>query len=163
MTEQLHSELSLSSPSRERLVIWRSFFETAWALLDLLDADLQERAGVPLRWYDVLVHLEENDRLRMNELATKILSSKSGLTRVIDKMEEAGLVARERPAGDRRAIDVSLTDEGRRALSEARALHRDAIEQFFAKHLDDRDFTALARAMPKVRDVVRPLREERLS
>jgi DNA-binding MarR family transcriptional regulator len=159
----LHSELTLSSPTRERLVVWRSFFETAWALLDLLDTDLQERASIPLRWYDVLVHLEENERLRMNELAAKILASKSGLTRVVDNMEEAGLVVRERSADDRRAIDVLLTDRGRETLTQARKFHRDAIEQFFASHLDDRDFEALARAMPKVRDVVRPLRAEKLS
>src|SRR3954453_10629578 len=100
MSEQLQSELSqeeqpLSSPSPERLRAWRLYFESALALLDVLDAELERDAGIPLRWYDVLVHLEETpDGLRMNELAERILYSKSGLTRVVDRLEEAGLVQR---------------------------------------------------------------------
>jgi DNA-binding MarR family transcriptional regulator len=165
LREQLHSELSLSSPSRTRLKTWRAFFETAWALLDLLDADLQEQVGFPLRWYDVFIALEESpgERLRMNELALKILSSKSGLTRVVDRMEEAGYVVRERPAGDRRVIEVALTEAGREAMLRARRFHRHAIQQLFARHLDDADFAALEQVFPKVRDSVRALRAERLA
>ena len=74
-----------------------------------------------LRWYDVLVNLEEADRpVRMNELASRILASKSGLTRVIDRMEEAGLVERQRPQEDRRAIEVVMTPKGAEALRAAR-------------------------------------------
>jgi len=143
-------------------LIWRSFFETASALLDVLDRQLQARAGISLPWYDVLVHLEEADdgRLRMGDLANGILFSKSGLTRVVDRMEHVGLVQRERPAGDRRVIEVVLTDAGRETLAAARPYHRDDVERLFASHLDDRDFAALARAMPKVRDVARTARLE---
>ena len=64
MEKQLHGELShgeqsLSSPSAERLRAWRLYFESALALADVLDAELERDAGIPLRWYDVLVHLEE--------------------------------------------------------------------------------------------------------
>ena len=103
MSEQLHSELSqrgqsLSSPSPERLRAWRLYFESALALIDVLDAELEREAGMPLRWYDALVHLEETpDGLRMNELAERILYSKSGFTRVVDRLEETGLVQRVRP------------------------------------------------------------------
>jgi DNA-binding MarR family transcriptional regulator len=160
----LHRELNLSTPSPEELVIWRLFFESAQALYDLLDDELRERAGISLRWYDVLVHLEEapDGRLRMNELAHEIVFSKSGLTRVVDKMEEAGLVGRERPKSDRRVIEVVLTPEGMEALSIARPLHRDDIENFFARHIDERDVKALTRAFRKVRDEVRPLRAAQL-
>ena len=119
MSKQLQSGLShegqpLSSPSSERLRAWRLYFESALALVDVLDAELERDAGIPLRWYDVLVHLEETpDGLRMNELAERILYSKSGFTRVVDRMEEAGLVRRVRPENDRRSILVVLTDEGR--------------------------------------------------
>ena len=119
MSEQLQSglsqrEQSLSSPSPERLRAWRLYFESALALVDVLDAELERDAGIPLRWYDALVHLEETpDGLRMNELAERILYSKSGFTRVVDRMEEAGLVRRVRPENDRRSILVVLTDEGR--------------------------------------------------
>ena len=83
MDQQLHSELSykeqsLSSPSPEGLRAWRLFFESALALLDLLDAELEQAVGIPQRWYDVLVHLEESPHgLPMNELAERILYSKS--------------------------------------------------------------------------------------
>jgi DNA-binding MarR family transcriptional regulator len=158
--EHLQGELILSSPSRTKLKAWRLFFESAWALLDVLDRELQEGAGIPLRWYDVLVHLEEapDERLRMGDLADAILSSKSGLTRVVDKMEEAGLVCRERPDGDRRVIEVALTAGGREALAAARPIHRDGIRRHFASHLDAEDVRALTRGLRKVRDAVRPAR-----
>jgi DNA-binding MarR family transcriptional regulator len=154
----------LSSPTRAQLRTWRAFFETAFSLIQIFDADLQEQSGLSLRWYDVLVHLEEaaDRRMRMNELAAAIVSSKSGLTRVVDRMEEEGLVRRERPDGDRRVIEVVLTDEGNAKLQDARKLHRHGIQEYFARHLDAKDFAALERALPKVRDVVRPLRAEKL-
>lgn len=110
---RLHSESSLSSPTPEQLAAWRVFFECAYALIDILDSELQAEGPITLRWYDVLVHLEEaEDGLRMGELADRILFSKSGFTRVIDRMEEAALVRRERPADDRRVVKVFITPEG---------------------------------------------------
>jgi DNA-binding MarR family transcriptional regulator len=161
-TQPFHEQQELSSPPREQLAVWRLFFESAWALPDILDRELQAAMGMPLRWYDVLVSLEEaaDGRLRMGDLANAILASKSGLTRVIDRMEKAGLVRRERPGGDRRVIEVAVTDEGVAALRAARAVHRDGIRRHFAQHLDDDDWQALARALRKVRDAVRPARME---
>src|SRR5215217_9069447 len=156
MSEQLHNglsqdEQSLSSPTPERLLAWRLYFESALALIDVLDSELERDAGVPMRWYDALVHLEETpDGLRMNELAERILYSKSGFTRVVDRMEEAGLVRRVRPENDRRSILVVLTDAGRGTLEEARHHHRHAIDQHFSRHLADTDIKALSRAFEKV-------------
>jgi DNA-binding MarR family transcriptional regulator len=168
MSEQLrrrlsHREQSLSSPSPERLRAWRLYFESALALVDVLDAELERDAGIPLRWYDALVHLEEApDGLRMNELAERILYSKSGFTRVVDRMEEAGLVRRVRPENDRRSILVFLTDEGLNTLEQARLHHRHAIEQHFSRHLADADIKALTRAFEKVSTHARPLRPGRI-
>ena len=154
----------MSSPSPERLRAWRLFFESALALVDVLDAELERDAGIPLRWYDVLVKLEETpDGLRMNELAERILYSKSGFTRVVDRLEEAGLVRRVRPANDRRSILVLLTDEGRTTMERARRHHRHAIEQHFSRHLSDTDVKALTRALEKVSAHARPLRPGRIS
>jgi DNA-binding MarR family transcriptional regulator len=163
-TRQLQSERSVSSPPREQLVVWRTFLESAFALIDILDAELQEERSISLRWYDVLVHLEEAEHgIRMNELASRILASKSGLTRVIDRMEEAGLVERRRPAQDRRVIEIVMTKSGQKALTNARSVHRRGIDEHFAQHLNERDFAALSRALEKVRDHVRPLRPGRIS
>jgi DNA-binding MarR family transcriptional regulator len=168
MSEQLqeglsHREPSLSSPSAERLRAWRLYFESALALIDVLDAELERDAGIALRWYDVLVKLEEMpDGLCMNELAERILYSKSGFTRVVDRMEEAGLVRRVRPQDDRRSILVFMTEEGRSTMEHARRHHRHAIEEHFSSHLTDSDIKALIRAFEKVSVHARPLRPGRI-
>ena len=160
----MQSELKLSSPSQHQLGAWRIFLECAFALIDILDAELQAEGEMTLRWYDVLVHLEEAEHpVRMNELASRILASKSGLTRVVDRMEEAGLVRRERPGDDRRVVEVVITKKGLEALWAARLVHRRGINEHFAQHLSGVDFAALETALEKVRDHVRPLRPGRVS
>jgi DNA-binding MarR family transcriptional regulator len=160
---QSQEEQSLSSPSRERLRAWRLFFESALAVIDVLERELERDAGFPLPWYDVLVQLEDApEGRRMNELADRILYSKSGLTRVVDRMEKAGLVRRVRPENDRRSIFVSLTEEGRETMERARRHHRHGIEQHFASHLSDADVKALTRALEKVSAHARPLRPGRV-
>jgi DNA-binding MarR family transcriptional regulator len=167
--EQLQSEInqaqsSLSSPSREALASWRVFFECALALPDILDAELADAVGLPFRWYDVLVQLEESGMgAPMGELASRILASKSGLTRVIDKMEKAGLVRRERPEDNRRVVLVFITPEGLQTLQDARRVHRDGIRRHFTEHLTEAELTRLAKTLEKVRGHVRPLRPGRVT
>jgi DNA-binding MarR family transcriptional regulator len=157
-------EQSLSSPTPERLRCWRLFFESSMALIDMLDTELQEAVGIPQRWYDVLVQLEEApDGLPMNELAERILYSKSGFTRVVDRMEEAGLVRRVRPEHDRRSILVVLTEEGTETMQRARRHHRDGIDRHFSRHLTDAEVRALTKALEKVSSHARPLRPGRIS
>jgi DNA-binding MarR family transcriptional regulator len=153
----------LSSPPRAALAAWRVFFECALALPDVLDAELRAAGKLTLRWYDVLVSLEdEAEGLPMTELANRILASKSGLTRVIDKMEAEGLVRRERPPGDRRVVLVRLAEAGRAALEDARAVHRDGIRRHFAELLDEDELAQVAAVLDKVRAHVRPLRPGRV-
>lgn len=156
-------ELELSSPSPERLRAWRLYFESALALTDVLGTELEHDAGIPLRWYDVLVQLEDSpEGIPMNQLAERILHSKSGFTRVVDRMEEAGLVQRVRPENDRRSILVVLTDEGRTTMEQARRHHRHGIEQHFSSHLADTDIKTLIRALEKLSTHARPLRPGRI-
>ena len=168
MREQLHrgqsqKGQSLSSPSPERLRAWRLYFESALALNDLLDTELEREAGIPLRWYDVLVQLEESPAgIPMNALADRILYSKSGFTRVVDRMEEAGLVRRVRPEHDRRSILVVLTDKGSDTMKRARRYHRDGIERHFSQHLSSTEIKALTRALEKISTHARPLRPGRI-
>lgn len=158
------NEPSLSSPSPERLRAWRLFFESALALRDLLDSELERDAGLSLRWYDVLVHLEETpEGLRMSELAERVLYSKSGLTNIVDRMEEAGLVRRVYPREDRRSILVALTDQGRGTMERARRQHRHGIEEHFSRHLAETDIRSLIRAFEKVSAHARPLRPGRIN
>jgi DNA-binding MarR family transcriptional regulator len=142
---------SASTLTPERLRAWRLFFESALALLDMLDSDAESSLGIPMQFYDVLVHLEETpDGLRMNELADKILYSKSGLTRVVDRMEKAGLVRRHVPANDRRSVFVLQTAKGRKTMEEARARHHQWIDENFSGLLANNDIRAITRAFEKL-------------
>ena len=153
----------MSSPSPERLRAWRLYFESAMALMDVLGAEMERDAGIPMRWYDVLVHLEESpDGLRMKDLAERILYSKSGFTNVVDRMEKEGLVERVRPENDRRSILVVLTPTGRKRMQEARRCHREGLEEHFSRHLADSDVKALTRAFEKLTQHARPLRPGRI-
>jgi DNA-binding MarR family transcriptional regulator len=162
--ELSHGEQSLSSPSPERLRAWRLYFESALALLDTLEHDFERAAGFPVQWYDVLVHLEETrDGLRTSELAQKVLFSKSGFTRVVDKMEAAGLVRRVRPENDRRSIFIRLTPEGHAAIKRARPPHHHWVEENFTGLLTDGDIKAVTRAFEKISARARTLRPGRVN
>jgi DNA-binding MarR family transcriptional regulator len=161
--EQSQKERSLSSPSPARLRCWRLFFESGLALLDVLDTELEHAVGIPMRWYDVLVHLEESPQgIPMNALAERILYSKSGFTRVVDRMEQAELVRRVRPEHDRRTILVVLTDNGAQTMERARRYHRDGIDRHFSQHLTDDEINVLTRALERVSTHARPLRPGRI-
>jgi DNA-binding MarR family transcriptional regulator len=168
MRERLQSELSqeersLSSPTPDRLRAWRLFLESGLALQSVLDAELEHEVGLTLRWYDVLIHLEESpDGVPMSELAGRILHSKSGFTRLVDKMEDAGLVRRVRPEHDRRSILVVLTEQGAQTMHRARRYHRDGIQRHFSQHLTDTEIKTLTHALEKISTHARPLRPGRI-
>jgi DNA-binding MarR family transcriptional regulator len=154
----------MSRPTTKQRAQWRVFLETALAVIDILDAEMQEQQGITLAWYDVLIHLEDApDGLSMTEIANRILFSKSGLTRVIDRMEAAGLVRRERPPEDRRVVKVLLTAAGVDALNSARAVHRRGIQEHFVSHFDPARLEQLSDMLQGVREHVRPLRPGRIS
>src|SRR5579859_3239466 len=85
------------------LVAWRSFLTAHAALINQIERELLEAGVVPLSWYDVLFALYDapGQRLRMSELASAIVLSRSGLTRLVDRLEAEGLLARERSVSDR--------------------------------------------------------------
>ncbi len=134
------------------------------ALHDVLDVEMQATAGISLQWYDVLVHLEDAPGgLPMNDLARRILHSKSGLTRIVDRMHEAGLVRRERPEHDRRVVLVVLAGKGRELIAQTRPHHRERIAAHFTSHLTPALRETLVAALTPVRDHIEPLRPGRIS
>jgi DNA-binding MarR family transcriptional regulator len=86
----------------------------------------------------------------MQELSESVLLSKSGLSRLVDRMEEAGLVRRERCEDDRRGWFTVLTEQGRSALRRAAPIHLRGIQEHFARHLDDEEARVLATALARV-------------
>jgi DNA-binding MarR family transcriptional regulator len=136
----------------DKLRAWRLFLESYRGLVDALEHELQGAKGLPLSFYDVLVQLHEapEQRLRMNELASSVLLSRSGLTRLIDRMESAGLVERSLCSDDRRGSFAVLTDRGREAFRDAAPVHIAGVKRHFADHLTDAEARTLIKALTKL-------------
>lgn len=142
-------------PDPERLAVWRAFLEANAALTRVLGQELEEQRGLSLHWYDVLVQLQEaGGRLRMHELADRVLLHKSSISRLIDRMEDAGFVKREACLSDGRSRYAVLTPAGRDALRRAAPVHLRGVQRHFASHLTDSDVVALARVFAKLPGVV---------
>jgi DNA-binding MarR family transcriptional regulator len=86
----------------------------------------------------------------MGELADDLLLSRGGVTRLIGRMEDAGLVRREVPPHDRRATYAHITDKGREAFERALPIHVSKVHEYFHQHLDDEELAALTRIMAKI-------------
>ena len=96
------------------LAAWRGFLRVHAALSKQLDAELEATHGLPLTSYDVLINLQAapDRRLRMADLAERALLSRSGMTRLVDRLERQGLLARDTCASDARGCFAVLTDAG---------------------------------------------------
>jgi DNA-binding MarR family transcriptional regulator len=116
-----------------RLDAWRAFLRAHARLTRLLEHELQAEQSMALADYDVLVQLAvaDEDRLRMSELADRILLSRSGITRLVDRLEAAGLVERVTCETDRRGQWAQLTDAGRGRLREASPTHLRGVAEHF--------------------------------
>src|SRR5262245_20848548 len=104
------------------LAAWRGFLRVHSALVRELDRELESQHGLPLTQFEVLVHLNNapDHRLRMSELASTVLLSQSGVTRLVDRLERDGLVVREPCPNDRRGLRGSITDGGMLRLAATR-------------------------------------------
>jgi DNA-binding MarR family transcriptional regulator len=138
-----------------QLRAWRAFLEAHARVTERLERELRDEQGLPLAWYDVLVHLHEatEHRLRMQDLAGEVLLSKSGLTRLIDRMERAGLVRRAACTEDRRGTFAELTAQGREMLRRTSPTHLRGVAEHFAAHLDDDESAVLERVLTRVASV----------
>jgi DNA-binding MarR family transcriptional regulator len=116
------------------------------ALLHDLDADLSAAHGLSLRSYEVLLFLEDapRKRLRMTDLSRSVLLSASGVSRLVDRLERKGYVARERCADDGRGYFAVLTAAGGAKLREARATHLAGVRRLFLERFDVADLVRLA-------------------
>jgi DNA-binding MarR family transcriptional regulator len=139
-------------PDPASLSAWRLLLEAHATVTELLEHELVAERGLPLSRYDVLLNLAEapDSRLRMQELSASVLLSKSGLSRLVDRMVEAGLVRRERCEDDRRGWFAVLTDQGRSALRRAAPVHLRGIEEHFTRHLEPEEVEAMTAALKRV-------------
>ena len=128
---------------------WRGVLFASARILRIADLDMLERDGFPLTWFDVLSRLADAvpAGLRMQELEELALFTRGGLTRLVDRIEAAGLVRREPVPGDRRGVRVALTAEGRQRYSAALTRHMQVIEREFGRRLAPEQHRAVAEAL----------------
>ena len=137
---------------KEKTDTWRLFLETFAQVMRYLECRIKADQAIPATWFDVLLHLHEapESRLRIGELAKSLVLTPSNATRLFDRLEKAGHLRREAIPEDRRGANIVMTEEGKAAFMRALPGNRSRVDEVFLRHLDDRDFRDLHRALSKV-------------
>ena len=137
-----------------RLAAWSAFLHAHARVVRELERELQAEQGMALTDYDVLVQLANADerRLRMSELADRLLLSRSGVTRLVDRLEAGGLVERVSCDSDRRGQWASLTDAGYDRLRTASPTHLRGVASHFLDRLSGQELTELERTLARLAD-----------
>jgi DNA-binding MarR family transcriptional regulator len=139
---------------RRELLAWRGMLEVQAVLLPALEAELRQHTGLTLSEFDVLYQLWRmpDKRRRMIDLARAVLVTPGGVTRIVDRLEDRGLVRRLSTTG-RQAVATALTDRGERELHAAMNVHFAGVRRTFVRHLTDGD-------IDRVIDLWRRIREQ---
>jgi DNA-binding MarR family transcriptional regulator len=138
--------------SPAQLAAWRNLITAHAMVIEQIDRDLAAAGCIPLHWYDVLVELVEapEQRLRMSELARRVVLSRSTLTHLAARLEGEGLLRRERVAMDRRGANAVLTGAGRAALRKAWPVYARGIGAYFARHLGPAEAEQLGELLARI-------------
>ncbi|MCI0712950.1 MAG: MarR family transcriptional regulator [Chloroflexi bacterium] len=136
---------------------WRLFITTHATLIGIIDKEMADADVVPLHWYDVLIELYEapDRKLRMHELAERVVLSRSGLTRLVDRLEKAGYLQREVDPEDRRGFFTVITDEGVNALRTGWKVYEQGIKEHFARFLSEEEAIILQNAFTRMLEATR--------
>ena len=132
---------------------WVEFYLAQSQITREIDRRMTAAGVVGMEVYDVLLNLEDapDSRLRMNELADRVTYSRSGITRLVDRLEKEGLVARVACPNDRRAMHCQLTARGRAERERAWPVYAAGIEALFGRHLSDEDAKTIVRLFAPLR------------
>jgi len=135
-----------------RLAAWRTFLMAHALVSRRLDDELRLEHGISLAEYDALVQLAHapGRRLRMNQLAERVILSRSGVTRLVDRLEADGYATRSSCPSDARGAEAVLTEAGLAKLRAATGTHLRGVERYFLAALAPRDLAALERALGAV-------------
>ncbi len=138
-----------SRPDALWLDAWRGVLYASASILRVAEPDLLAKVGIPLTWVDVLAQLYDapGRALRIQEIQERSLFTRSGITRLIDRIEAEGLVRREPVPGDRRGVFVVLTAEGLRRHDAAFAAHLPVIQQEIERRLTPKQQRAVSKAL----------------
>jgi DNA-binding MarR family transcriptional regulator len=134
---------------------WRAFIEGSWELHTRIEDELRAATGLSMADYHVMVVLSEAPahRLRMGELAGRLVFSPSRLTYQINSMIKRGLVRKQPCPEDGRGQEAVLTDEGMARLEAAAPLHLKTVRDSFIDHLDDDELAVIGRVFDRIRKV----------
>ncbi|HEY6738727.1 MAG TPA: MarR family transcriptional regulator [Actinopolymorphaceae bacterium] len=134
------------------LAAWRAMLLAYNAALREIEADVRRDAPIPLTWYDVLLELDAapGRRLRMRELGERVVLSRTRVSRLVEEMARQDLVRKEPDDRDARVTWAAITPAGRTALRRTAPVYLAGIDRHFARHLDERSLTSVARALTKV-------------
>jgi DNA-binding MarR family transcriptional regulator len=138
--------------SDRELSAWRGFLRAHTALTRELDAELLAAHGLPLTSYEVLLFLADapGGRMRMSELAESVLLSRSGLTRLVDRLAGSGLIERTRCTEDARGWFAAITPKGREVFDEARKTHLDGVRRLFVASFSKDELEALGGCLERL-------------
>ena len=138
--------------SERELRAWRGLLHAHATLVKALDAELVAEHGLAVTSYEVLMYVNDapNGRMRMHEIASSVLLSRSGLTRLVDRLERDGLISREACDSDARGAYAVITEAGRRKLAEARRTHLAGVRRHFLDRLDEAELDRLGDVWVKV-------------
>jgi DNA-binding MarR family transcriptional regulator len=125
---------------------WVFFLRAHAAITRELSVDLQREHGLTLNDYEVLLHLSHADggRLRRVDLAERVILTASGITRLLEGLERAGLVRKENCASDARVTYAKITPDGRAKLREAAKTHLRGLDELFVGRYSESELTTLA-------------------
>jgi DNA-binding MarR family transcriptional regulator len=147
----LDALITAALPDRRGLAAWRSLLNAHASLMRELATDLAMKTRLPLGDFDVLAQLAlAGGDLRMTELAAKAFSSRSAMTRRVDRLVEEGLVRRTSSDADGRGVVIAVTETGMARLAEAMPVHLAGVSKLFLERLDDRELAVLEHALDKV-------------
>jgi len=143
---------TLASLSEGELAALRGLMRAHASLSKRLDAELERAHGLPLSSYEVLRHLEdaEANRMRMCDLAERAQLSRSGLTRLVDRLERDGLLVRCTCDHDARGAYACLTELGQERLADARGTHLAVVREQFLSRFSEPELGALAEMWDRI-------------
>jgi DNA-binding MarR family transcriptional regulator len=148
--------ISGTSPelSHQHHMAWFNMLRARASVERLVEQRRHSTEVVPLGWYDVLLTLEKapEGRLRMSELADNVMTSRSGLTRLVDRLVEIGYIERANCATDRRSCYAVITKEGLKARAASWPLYSQWLAEYFASHISEEEAAALAEILKKIGD-----------
>lgn len=139
----------MSKTSSPGVAAWSALLRAHAALVPRIAGEVESATGLPLSWYDVLLELNAADgrRLHMQELGNRVVLSRSQVSRIVDRVEAAGLVVREPDPDDRRATFAAITAKGRETLRRVAPVYLASIQRHFTSHMSDAQLRGVHRAL----------------